>query len=232
MTFVLLHGAGGSGASWDLVAAALRERGHEALAVDLPCDDDRAGWADYADAAAAAIGDRRDVCVVAQSLAGFVAPLVCDRADVGLLVLVAAMIPAPGERGVDWWAASGQEAAVAGRDDLDDPVALYVHDVAPELAARELERSRDQSMTPMLEPWPRAGWPDVPTRFVLCRDDRLFPAAWMRRHVRERLGIEPDEIDGGHCPYLARPVELAERLIAMRTGDNPTATGVAVRETA
>jgi hypothetical protein len=34
--------------------------------------------------------------------------------------------------------------------------------------------------------------------------------------VRERLGIEADEIDGGHMPYVSRPRELAERLEAYR----------------
>jgi hypothetical protein len=38
----------------------------------------------------------------------------------------------------------------------------------------------------------------------------------MREVVRERLGIEPDEIDGGHCPALSRPRELAARLEAYR----------------
>jgi hypothetical protein len=52
----------------------------------------------------------------------------------------------------------------------------------------------------------------VPTSYLLCRDDRFFPAEWMRGVVRERLGITPDEIDGGHCPALGRPRELAERL--------------------
>jgi len=68
----------------------------------------------------------------------------------------------------------------------------------------------------MLEPWPLDAWPDVPTRYLLCRDDRMFPAEWTRRVVRERLGISPDEIDGGHCPFLSRPKELAERLAAYR----------------
>ena len=40
----------------------------------------------------------------------------------------------------------------------------------------------------------------------------------MRRVVRERLGIVPDEMDGGHLPALARPRELVERLEAYRTG--------------
>jgi hypothetical protein len=30
--------------------------------------------------------------------------------------------------------------------------------------------------------------------------------------VAERLGVTPDEIDCGHLPALARPVELARRL--------------------
>jgi len=58
----------------------------------------------------------------------------------------------------------------------------------------------------------------VPTRFVLCRDDRFFPAAFMRRVVRDRLGITPDEMDGGHLPVLHHPHELVDRLEAYRTG--------------
>jgi hypothetical protein len=49
---------------------------------------------------------------------------------------------------------------------------------------------------------------------VLCRDDRLFPPSFIRRVAEERLGITPDEIDGGHTPALSRPKELADRLEA------------------
>ena len=73
---------------------------------------------------------------------------------------------------------------------------------------------RDQSGTPFEKPWPLTRWPDVRTRFLLCRDDRFFPADFQRRVVRERLGFAPDEMDGGHLPMLARPVELTERLLA------------------
>lgn len=58
------------------------------------------------------------------------------------------------------------------------------------------------------------GWPDVPTKYLLCRDDRLFPPEFTRRIVRERLSVVPDEIDGGHCVILSRPGELADRLDA------------------
>jgi pimeloyl-ACP methyl ester carboxylesterase len=62
------------------------------------------------------------------------------------------------------------------------------------------------------------GRPDVPTRILICRDDRLFPPGFLRRVARERLGITPDEIDGGHTPALSRPHELADRLEAYAAG--------------
>jgi hypothetical protein len=61
----------------------------------------------------------------------------------------------------------------------------------------------------------------VRTRFLLCRDDRFFPADFMRRVVVARLGVEPDEIDGGHGIALSRPAELAERLESYRLAPDP-----------
>jgi pimeloyl-ACP methyl ester carboxylesterase len=69
----------------------------------------------------------------------------------------------------------------------------------------------------MLKPWPLPAWPDVPTRFLLARDDRFFPAEFLRRLVRERLGIVPDEMPGDHMPMLGHPKELADRLESYRT---------------
>jgi hypothetical protein len=42
----------------------------------------------------------------------------------------------------------------------------------------------------------------------------LLPAGFLRRVVRERLGIAPDEIAAGHCAALSRPGEAANRLEA------------------
>jgi pimeloyl-ACP methyl ester carboxylesterase len=215
-TYVLIHGAGDVGWYWHLVEAELRERDHDVVAPDLPCDDDSAGLSEYADAVLEAIGDRSELVVVAQSYGGFTAPLVCDRTPVELLVLVAAMIPAPGEAPRDWWANTRYESEGVEWD--DDPIATFYHDVSPELASEALSRERAQSATPGQEPWPLDAWPDVATRVLLCRGDRVFPADFMRRVARERLGIVADEMDGGHCAALSRPKELAERLDAYRAG--------------
>jgi pimeloyl-ACP methyl ester carboxylesterase len=209
-TYAIVHGAGDSGASWDLVATHLAGRGHEVVAPDLPCDDDAATFSDYADAVVEAVGDRREVTVVAHSLGGFTAPLVCDRLPADGLVLVAGMVPRPGEPAGEWWANTGHWG---GDGDIDD---VFFHDLSADQAAHALELSRPQSGTPMSEPWPLSAWPDVPTRYLLCRDDRFLPAQFVREMVRDRLGFEPDEIDGGHIPYLSRPGELAERLEGYR----------------
>jgi pimeloyl-ACP methyl ester carboxylesterase len=102
VTFALIHGGGGSAWDWHLVAAELRERGHDPVAVDLPSEDEAAGWWEYADAVVQAAGDRSQVVVVGHSLGGFTAPLVCVRISVDLLVLIAAMIASPGELCADW----------------------------------------------------------------------------------------------------------------------------------
>jgi pimeloyl-ACP methyl ester carboxylesterase len=213
-TFVLIHGAGDAAANWELVAAHLRGHGHDVVAPDLPCDDPAATFGDYADVVVDAIGDRGDVTIVAHSLGGFTAPLVADRVPTELLVLVAAMVPRPGEAAGDWWSASGYIEATRDQADEDDEIAVFMHDVAPQLARVALGRGRTQSGAPMAQPWPLAAWPDVPTRYLLCRDDRFFPASFARAMARERLGVVADEIAGSHCVYLSRPRALADRLEA------------------
>jgi pimeloyl-ACP methyl ester carboxylesterase len=216
--FVFIHGAGDVGWYWHLVAAELGARGYDTVAPDLPCDDDSAGLPEYADtvASAAAAGVRTGLVVVAQSLGGFTAPLVCDRVPVELLILVAPMIPAAGEAPAGYWSATGYADEV--RERYDGVIAWFYQDVPPELAAEALKRSRGQSEARMGEPSPLRAWPDVPTRVLICRDDRMFPPRFLRRVARERLGITPDEIDGGHTPALSRPQELTDRLEAYVAG--------------
>ncbi|MFF0312640.1 alpha/beta fold hydrolase [Streptosporangium sp. NPDC004379] len=212
-TFAFIHGGGGSAFDWHLLEAELRGRGHDTVAVDLPMSDPQAGLWDYADAVVRAAGERRDLVVVAHSWGGFVAPLVCARAGAAALVLLTAMIPSPGETPEEWWERSGYSSS-----GIDDEYELYMHDVPRELAERVMAHdgalaanvSMDRASR---EPWPLDAWPDVPTRYLLCRDDRCFVPGFVRRHVKERLGIVPDEMPGGHMAMLSRPGELADRLV-------------------
>ncbi len=215
-TYVLVHGAGSDSWYWHLVTPKLEALGHDVVAPDLPCDDDGAGLDDYVRVTLDTIGTRRDLVVVAQSLGAFTATIVCDRLPVQLLVLVAAMVPSPGESPGEWWANTGHVFP-----EPFDPADVFTHDLPPALAAESAAHVREQSGTPFEKPWPLAAWPDVPTRFLLCRDDRFFPAAFQRRVVRERLGMVPDEMPGGHLPALGHPDELVARLETYRSETAP-----------
>jgi pimeloyl-ACP methyl ester carboxylesterase len=218
-TFVLIPGAGGNDRYWYLVVRRLQARGHDAVAVSLPAGDDSAGWKEYADVAVDAVGDRTGAIVVAQSLGGFSAPMVCERVPVELLVLVNGMIPAPGETGEAWWSNTGQGDAMhdhliglgLSAGDADDDDVVYFHDVPADVREEAFGHGEpNQSWTPMTEPWPLDA-------VLVGRDDRLFPADFQRRVARERLGIEADEIGGGHLLALSQPELVVERFEAYRT---------------
>jgi pimeloyl-ACP methyl ester carboxylesterase len=226
VTYVLIPGGGGDPWEWHRLVPELEARGQKAIAIRLPAEDAAAGWSEYADAVVDAVGDRTDLILVAESMGGFTAPIVCTRRAVDLLVLLNAMIPLPGETFNAWWTNTDSGAArrayhasigLAASETEDDAV-IYYHDVPAELRAAAQSRTwQGQSMTPLDERWPLAAWPDTPTRVLAGRDDRMFPLDFQRRIARERLGLEVDEIDGGHMVAMGHPGELADRLEAFRS---------------
>jgi pimeloyl-ACP methyl ester carboxylesterase len=80
-----------------------------------------------------------------------------------------------------------------------------------------MSRERGESAAAYSNPWPLDEWPAVPTRFVLCTQDRFFPESFMRRVVAERLGVVPNEIAAGHCVALSRPRQVADLLVGDST---------------
>jgi alpha-beta hydrolase superfamily lysophospholipase len=210
MTYVLVPGAGGEAWYWHLVTERLRAAGHEVIAPDLPAADPDAGLQAYADTITDAAGDRERVTLVAQSMAAFSAPMA--RLDVAEFILVAPMIPAPGEKPGEWWRTSGH--AESGMPPFD-PIETFFHDVPQHLREEAFARGEPrQADAPMADPWPLDGWPDTPTRVVACRDDRLIPFAFMRQLAHDRLGgLEVEPIDAGHLPALSRPDELTALLM-------------------
>ncbi|WP_328917730.1 MULTISPECIES: alpha/beta fold hydrolase [unclassified Streptomyces] len=236
-TYVLVPGADGSAWYWHRVVPGLRARGHRVVTLDLPSHD-TADLDDFADAIAAAVtsavtsagadpaeaGDShgRPLVVVAQSLGGFSAPLVCARLPVDRLVLVNAMVPVPGETAGEWWGNTGQaeararyaEAVGRGADPEFDLRVDFFHDVPDDLTQEALAAPPAGPPPGIFgQPWPLEKWPDVPTRFLQGREDRFFPLEFQRRNVRARLGIDVEELPGGHLLALSRPRELTEALL-------------------
>jgi pimeloyl-ACP methyl ester carboxylesterase len=225
-TFVLVPGAGADPRVYGPTIEALRALGHDGIAPPLPLDDAGATPSDHADAIVAALPDPSPapLVVVGQSLGAFSATIAAARLRPARLILLAPMIPAPGESAGEWWEGTGHAEAIAPLterigppSDWDDAAMaeVFYHDVDAATLAAGAEFEGVPSRGLFEEPLPLQAWPDVPTTVLIPREDRLFPLEFQRRVARERLGLEIEEMDGGHLPFLSRPVDLAARLVEL-----------------
>ena len=224
-TFILIPGAGGDPWYWHLVVPKLVQHGCEAIPVAIPAADDSAGLPEYAAAVLEAIADRdpAHVVLVAQSLGGFTAPLVCTRLPVRMLVFLNAMIPKPGECPGEWFDnthqqdARREQAVREGRagDAPFDPLVEFFHDVPQAVIDAAWARGEmKQSDSVFASRCSFERWPATPIHVLVTLQDRFFPAEFQRRVARERLGVEVDELPGGHLAALSQPDRLAARLLS------------------
>jgi pimeloyl-ACP methyl ester carboxylesterase len=220
-SFVLVPGAGGNAGFWQLVEPLLQRAGYHSVAVTLP-NWSGATFSDHADAIVVAAGAPDEVILVAQSMGAFAAPLTCDRLPVAELVLLNAMIPAPGETAGEWWGNTGQAEAVRSNDlregrDPDagfDAQTYFLHDLAPDVLELLMSSGEAEPVDSLFETrFPLTRWPDAPTTVLAGRDDRFFPYEFQRRIARDRLGLEVEQLPGGHLLALSQPEALAARLL-------------------
>jgi pimeloyl-ACP methyl ester carboxylesterase len=217
--YVLIPGAGGAAWYWHRIVPLLEKAGHQAIAVDLPADDERAGLTEYAQLVTEAAAGHDDVVLVAQSLGGFTAPLAAGRLPLRGLVLVNAMIPVPGETPGAWWADTGwEQARIAAAErggypaEFDEP-SYFLHDVPPEVLASGAGQQHPEAAAVFGSVCDFAAWPSVPVRVLAGADDRFFPAEFQRRVARDRLGLAADVRPGGHLIALSQPEGLAGYLL-------------------
>ena len=216
--FVLIPGAGGHAAYWNRLIPELETRGHRAVAVDIEENDPSMDLHGFAAVVEAAMGDDSDVVLVAQSLGGFTAPMI--RKPVQMIVLLNAMIPRFGESPNEWWGNTGSGSArreadlAAGRDPEFDFDRHFLHDLPADARAELLAaEAREPSAAAMAQPCDFTDWPAVPTKVLIGRDDRFFPAEFQRPVAKDRLGLDADELPGGHLVALSNPSALADMLV-------------------
>lgn len=217
MDYVLIPGAGGRAWYWHLIAPGLAERGHRAIAVELPADDDAQGLSDYAKAVLDTVGIVGEVVIVAASLGAFTAPVVAGALQAAAVVLVNPMIPMPGETPEAWWGSTGaSEARCARASRLGysaefDPGTYMFHDVPPDVLATATPKG-EQSRRPFRDPCIFTDWPAA-TTVISSKDDRFFPLEFQQQLARERLGLEPVVVPGGHLVALSHPGELTTAIL-------------------
>ena len=212
--FVLVPGAGGDSWYWHLVAPRLVALGHAAVAVRLPATGESSGLPEYADAVLDVVGNTNtdNLVLVAQSLGGFTAPLVCQRLPVKALVFVNAMIPNRGERPGEWFANTGQAEAKREQDLRDnraadakfDPLLDFFHDVPQSVTDEAWARGEPKQGDRVFSfPCTFSAWPSVPIHVVIGNEDRLFPVEFQSRLADERIGVKADRLPGGHLIALS-----------------------------
>jgi hypothetical protein len=226
-TFVLVHGGFHGPWCWDRLRPELEAFGHRTVAPSLPVDDPAATLDDYV----AAVADSIDgvdppgaITIVAHSMAGCVAPVVPAARDIDEIVFLSSVLPTwfrPMEPPTDLSAMSMIDADTttsrdaAGRSVItaDGARRHFYADCDAEDAEAAIARLRPQG----LRWYPEAPTSPPPTTryaWILCIDDRCIHPHWQQWAARQRVGVEPIELPGGHSPFLARPAALAEALHA------------------
>ncbi len=225
MDIALVHGSYHGAWCWELLTPELERLGHRVITMDLPISDPSLGAADYAAAVEAALDPDSEPVLVGHSMAGLVIPLVAARRPIRRLVFLTAFLPKPGlsadqqrkSEPIDGqlppttaeWVDLGQDVWMVGPNTATE---LFFDDATPAMARWATQRLRPQSYGVMKEVTPLVAWPDVESRSIVCRDDRALNPVWVRAAARERLGVDPIELPGGHSPFLTRPAELARVL--------------------
>ncbi|OYO00670.1 hypothetical protein CGZ95_08555 [Enemella evansiae] len=229
-TFGFLHGSWHTGGCWDPTRQALERRGVPSVTVTMPIDDPTQGAADYAAQIVEQWRGIDDLVVVAHSAGGLTAPLLPALRPVRGIIFLAALLPEVGDSLAGQRAAGHQVMTEQwlteylpqqvrlpdGRTEWPAELAreIFYHDVAdPALVEAALAELRPQAMTPLTEVTSLQEWPSVPMDYLACADDRVVSAAAGSALARQRLGIEPRRMPGGHSPFLARPEELVDRLL-------------------
>ena len=223
---VLVHGAFHGAWCWAALQAELDRRGVPSIAVDRPghgaSTEPKGDLHADADALAAVVAKLdRPVVLVGHSYGGAVISQADTAPYAKHLVYLTAMVLDEGE------SATGVSAtlpAVEGpaarlfrrRDDgmLEArpelaPVAFY-HRCPPEAAAAAVARLEPQRAATMKQAAPRGRWREVPSTYVLCRDDQaIHPAA--QAIMAGRCGATV-ELDADHSPFVAIPDQVADIL--------------------
>jgi pimeloyl-ACP methyl ester carboxylesterase len=232
-TFVIVPGAWDTPAVMDPLVELLESAGHEAIVVDLPCDEAAATLEQYAEAARAVLpGDLADVVLVGYSFGGFTATRIAEEHPELPIVYIAAWIPRPGASvldlfiGRDPFADADDETAIgafgglvvtagAGRCALNIDQYVAAADPAERDAVRSyLERTqRPQGIAALRQKWHGALPTSARCTYILTTADTLVPPE-LQRTMAASVNAKIVEIATNHGPFREQPQRLADLLVA------------------
>ena len=214
-----MHGAWHGAWCWDRVVEELEARGVPVIAVDLPLS----GLADdVASAREAIAASGPGSVVVGHSYGGEVITAAArGMPGVSHLVYLCALMPDAGEDVGALMTAHGSEilGAVVPEDDklvidLTRAGELLYADSDEATVASILPRLRPMVFSPPLDTEP--AWHDIPSTYVVCTEDRAIAPSLQRQFAARAGSVLEWPTD--HSPYLTRPADVAELIVARLSG--------------
>ncbi len=236
-TFILIHGSWHGGWCFDDVKAYLEAQGHEVIAPDLPgMGGDEAelravtlqGWGDFA-ADLCRAATHRPVILAGHSRGGLVVSQAAETAPeaIDAIVYICAMMLPDGMSRADFkayeepnpafdalispvcdWAGTvadpAQGPAIFAQLSPSDKVAAAMKRLVAEPHG---PRSAKMTLTP-------ARFGSIPRTYIECSQDRTIPLGSQRLMQKLSPGATIVTLDADHSPFLSRPKELAEALLA------------------
>jgi pimeloyl-ACP methyl ester carboxylesterase len=88
--------------------------------------------------------------------------------------------------------------------------ATFMHD-CPELVDDAIRRLARQSLSITQQPAQASAWQQLPTTYLVCRQDRGTPAERQREFARRAQTVV--ELDAGHHPFLAQPHTVSDLVL-------------------
>jgi len=218
-TVVIVHGAWADGTSWREVIALLHVEGLSVIAVQNPLS----ALGDDVDAVTRVLKRQPGpVVLVGHGYGGTVITQAGDHPSVVTLVYIAGCAPDIGESTIDV-EKSGPAPPVISRFEVDAGGFLYLpltvvreflaHDL-PEAEARVLAAAQPPiRASALLDRVTRAAWRTKPSWYAVTDEDRMFSPA-LQREIATRIGARVLSLRAGHVPFLSKPKETAEVILA------------------
>lgn len=225
--FVLVHGGLCGAWCWELFEPELQRLGHRTHALDLPIEDPAASIADYADVVVGAMKGLDRPWLVGHSMGGLVVPRAALKQPAGGLIMLCAGFPPTTEAEHEENYATrnpGNESHFIpdgqGRIMLsfEGTAHDFFNDCPEEVQRWAFAKFRPQAVAPFADYAPIARYPDIPIHAIVGADDNIVLKDRHSAMIRRRVGVEPVELPGGHCPFVARPRVLAEVMHQMVSG--------------
>lgn len=233
MLSVFIHGGCHGAWCWDQVVASFASRGQAAHAFDLPgagADSTPRAGLTLADSVAAVVSQLDaappgPLRLVAHSIGALpvAEAVVARRGRISDIVLVAAVVPAVGERPIDTIPKQRRggyyELAESSSDntvmpDFASTRARFFNELPDDRARAAYDRLTPQPFGVYLQPTVVClGDLGVPIRYLAPADDRNFDADLTARFAAT-AGADVEVIAGDHCAMLSQPHALFEALLA------------------